>query len=123
METIVSGRQFEIDATLRSYVEEKVARLAIDYGKLTTARVVLSEERGRHVVEGHVFGKHVTLNATGRSHVAAEAIDDVFEKLARQLRKHIDRMHEHRAVPLSEAEARDQEKAAAKGAATPEASE
>jgi len=118
MEIIVSGRQFEVEETLRTYVEGKVERLAAEYSKLTTARLVLSEERGRHIVDGHVSGKHITLNATGRSHVAAEAIDEVFEKLERQLRKHMDRLHQHRAIPLSEAELRDQEAAAAKSASS-----
>jgi putative sigma-54 modulation protein len=117
METIVSGRQFEVDGALRDYVEEKVAGLAAEYNKLTTARVVLSEERGRHIVEGHVSGKHITLNATGRSHVPAEAVDEVFQKLERQLRKHVDRLHDHRTIPLNEAEMRDLEEAAAKAAA------
>jgi putative sigma-54 modulation protein len=114
MEIIVSGRQFEVEATLRAYVEEKVEKLATEYNKLTTARLVLSEERGRHIVEGHISGKHITLNATGRSHVVAEAIDEVFDKLERQLRKHVDRLHEHRSIPLSEAELRDLEAEAAK---------
>jgi putative sigma-54 modulation protein len=118
MEIIVSGRQFEVEETLRAYVEEKVGKLATEYNKLTTARLVLSEERGRHIVEGHVSGKHLTLNATGRSHVAAEAIEEVFEKLERQLRKHVDRLHEHRSIPLSEAELRDLEAAAAKADAS-----
>jgi len=117
MEIIVSGRQFEVEGTLRAYVEEKVAQLAADYNKLTTARLVLSEERGRHIVEGHVSGKHLTLNATGRSHVTVEAIDEAFEKLERQLRKHVDRLHEHRTIPLNEAEMRDLETAAAKATA------
>lgn len=118
MEIIVSGRQFEVEETLRAFVEEKVAELAAEYNKLTTARLVLSEERGRHIVEGHIYGKHLTLNATGRSHLPAEAIDEVFEKLERQLRKHVDRLHEHRTIPLCEAELRDLEAAAAKSAAT-----
>ncbi len=117
MEIIVSGRQFEVDGTLRAYVEAKASPLAAEYNKLTTARLVLSEERGRHIVEGHVSGKHISLNATGRSHVTTEAIDEAFEKLERQLRRHVDRLHEHRTIPLSEAELRDLEAAAAKSAA------
>jgi putative sigma-54 modulation protein len=116
MEIIVSGRQFEVDAALRGYVEEKVAQLSADYNKLTTARLVLSEERGRHIIEGHVSGKHLSLNATGRSHATTEAIEEVFDKLERQLRKHVDRLHEHRTIPLNEAELRDLEAAAAKSA-------
>jgi putative sigma-54 modulation protein len=104
MEIIVSGRQFDVDSALRTYAEEKLARLASEYSKLTSARVVMSEERGRHIVEGHVYGKHMTLNAKGRSHVMHEAIDEAVDKLERQLRKRVDRIHDHRSLPLNEAE-------------------
>ena len=104
MEIIVSGRQFDVDSALRAYVEQKLSLLPTEYGKLTSARVVMSEERGRHIVEGHIYGKHMTLNAKGRSHVVHEAMDEAFEKLERQLRKHVERIHDHRALPLNEAE-------------------
>lgn len=104
MEIIVSGRQVDVDSTLRAYVEEKLRQLTTDYGKLTSARVVMSEERGRHVVEGHLYGKHIDLNATGRSHVVHEAIDEAFDRLQRQLRKRLERIHDHRALPMDQAE-------------------
>jgi len=104
MEIIVSGRQVDVDSALRAYVERKLALLPTEYGKLTSARVVMSEERGRHIVEGLIYGKNMTLNAKGRSHVVHEAIDEVFEKLERQLRKRVERIHDHRALPLNEAE-------------------
>jgi ribosomal subunit interface protein len=104
MEIIVSGRQFDVDNALRTYVEQKLAQIASEYGKLTSARVVMSEERGRHIVDGHVYGKHMTLNAKGRSHVVHEAIDEAFDKLERQLRKRVERIHDHRSLPLNEAE-------------------
>lgn len=107
MEIIVSGRQFEVDAALRAYAEEKVTQLALEYRKLTSARLVLSEERGRHIAEGHVSGKHMSLNASARVQVPREAIDEVVEKLERQLRKHVDRIRDHRAMPLSEAELKE----------------
>ena len=111
MEIIVSGRQFDVDEALRAFAEEKVMKLAEEYSKLTSAHLVLSEERGRHIVDGHVYGKHLTLNATGRSHLPAEAIEDVVEKLERQLRRHVDRMHAHRGIPLGEAERLELEEA------------
>lgn len=105
MEIIISGRQFEVDAALRDYAEEKVQQLTREYSKLTSARLVLSEERGRYVAEGHLAGKNMTLNATARGDsLPRVAIDEVVEKLERQLLKRVDRIRDHRAIPLSEAE-------------------
>ncbi|NLF16104.1 MAG: ribosome-associated translation inhibitor RaiA [Lentisphaerae bacterium] len=108
MEIIISGRQFEVDAALRDYAEEKVQQLTREYSKLTSARLVLSEERGRCVAEGHLAGKNMTLNATARGDsLPRMAIDEVVEKLERQLLKRVERIRDHRAMPLSEAELRE----------------
>lgn len=110
MEIIISGRQFEVDTALRDYAEEKVQQLTREYSKLTSARLVLSEERGRCVAEGHLAGKNMTLNASARGEsLPRVAIDAVVEKLERQLLKRVERIRDHRAIPLSEAERRDAE--------------
>ena len=63
MEVILSARHFDVSEELKEYVGMKVGRLGEEYGKLTTARVVLSLERNWQVAEGHVNGKHLDLEA------------------------------------------------------------
>ncbi|MBN2451370.1 MAG: ribosome-associated translation inhibitor RaiA [Lentisphaeria bacterium] len=104
METIVSGRHFEVDGSLREYAVAKFNRFEEEYGKLTSARLVVSEERGRCIAEGHILGKNMTLNASGRTDAPQTSIDVVFEKLERQLRKRLERIQEHRGPSLSQAE-------------------
>jgi len=96
MEVIISGRHLDIDDTLREYIQEKLARLGDEYPKLTTARVVLEFERSWRVVEAHVHGKHLNLDATAKTRDFVASVDGVFDKLERQLRKHLERIQEHR---------------------------
>ncbi|MBT3378863.1 MAG: ribosome-associated translation inhibitor RaiA [Lentisphaerae bacterium] len=96
MEVIISGRHLDIDDALREYIQEKLARLEDEYPKLTTARVVLEFERSWRVVEAHIHGKHLTLDATAKSRDFAASVDSVIDKLERQLRKHLERIQEHR---------------------------
>jgi len=96
MELIISGRHLDIDDALREYIQEKLAPLGDEHPKLTTARVVLEFERSWRVVEAHVHGKHLSLDATAKTRDFVASVDGVFDKLERQLRKHLERVQEHR---------------------------
>jgi putative sigma-54 modulation protein len=103
MELIISGRHVEVDDELKGYAEGKLQKLALEYPKLTSARVVLSTERNWQIAEAHVNGKHLTLNASKRTQDMAVSIDGVVDKLERQLRKYLERIQEHRGgKPLPE---------------------
>jgi len=97
MEVIVSARHFELGDELRSYAEAKVTELAREHPKLTTARVVLEFQRNWHLSEIHLNGKHLDLIASARTDDMYTSIDATAEKLERQLRKHFDKIQDHRA--------------------------
>lgn len=102
MEIITSARHFDVSDELREYVEHKVNKLGEEYGKLTTARIVLSMERNWQVAEGHVTGKHLTVEGRASTSDMYASVDEMFDKLERQVRKHLEKMQEHRkALPMS----------------------
>jgi len=96
MEVIISGRHLDVDDGLRELIQEKLAHLKEEYPKLTTARVVLEFERSWRVVEAHVHGKQLSLDATAKTRDFVASIESVVDKLERQLRKHVERIQEHR---------------------------
>ena len=96
MEIIISGRHFEVDSGLKAYTEDRMQKLAEEYGKLTTARVVFHMERSWHVAEAHVNGKHLNLDARVQSRDMTVSVDGVFDKLEKQLRRHLEKMQMHR---------------------------
>lgn len=96
MEVIVSARHFDVDESIKEYVFEKMNKLSEEYAKLTTSRVVLSLERNWQVAEGHVTGKHLDIEARSSTTDMYASIDEMFDKLERQLRRHLSKMREHR---------------------------
>jgi putative sigma-54 modulation protein len=96
MEVIVSARHFELGEDLRSFAEAKVTELANEYPKLTTARVVMEVQRNWHMAEIHLNGKHIDLIATARTEDMYASLDAANDKLEKQLRKHIEKMQNHR---------------------------
>jgi putative sigma-54 modulation protein len=102
MEVIVSARHFELGQELRSYAEAKVTELACEYTKLTTARVVMEVQRNWHLAEIHLNGKHIDLIATAQTEDMYTSLDAANDKLEKQLRKHIEKMQNHRTKETHE---------------------
>ena len=96
MEIIVSARHFEVGDDLRKHAETKVMELAGEHTKLTTARVVLDVQRNWHEAEIHLNGKHLDLVATARTNDMYASLDGAVEKLGKQLRRHIEKVQDHR---------------------------
>ena len=104
MEIIVSGRHFEVSDDLKKYAEDRLRKLGEEYPKVTTARLVFHMERSWHIAEAHVTGKHIELEAKAQTQDMYTSTDEAFAKIEKQLRKHLERMHEHKgAAHLGEA--------------------
>ncbi len=101
MEIIVSARHMELSDELREYAEGKFAPLAEEYSKLTNLRLVLETERCWHKAEGHLTGKHIDMEAKAETQDMYVSIDEVYEKLHKQLRKKLDKtINNHRKSQL-----------------------
>ncbi|MBT3285987.1 MAG: ribosome-associated translation inhibitor RaiA [Victivallales bacterium] len=96
MEVIVSARHFELGDELRKHAETKVTELEVEHTKLTTARVVLEVQRNCHEAEVHLNGKHLDLVATSRTGDMYVSIDGAVDKLEKQLRRHLEKLQDHR---------------------------
>ena len=96
MNIIITCRHMDLTPNLKDYAEDKISRFNKYLTNITEASVTLSVEKYRHKAE-------VLLKANG-SHIQAESItgemyssiDDVVEKLARQVRKHKEKIVSHR---------------------------
>lgn len=98
MEIIISARHFHLGSGLKDYVEERIVRIAEECeAKLTTARVILSApEHGACHVEIHLNGKHIVINSHAEAKDTHSSIDMAIHKLEKQLRKHLEKIQEHR---------------------------
>lgn len=105
MEIIISGRHLPVSNELKAYAEEKLEKMAALFPKLTSARVVLGQEKAWQLVEITLNGKNLNLVATSRTEDMYISIDDAADKLRKQLHKFVEKIHDHRPHGEKEKEA------------------
>lgn len=96
MNIIVTGRQIEVTPVLRNYAEEKISKFERYLSNITEAIVTLSVQKYRHKAEVLLKANGVMIQAEGVTGEIYSAIDDVSEKLERQVKKFKEKMVSHR---------------------------
>ena len=88
MQVNISGQQLDVTQALRDSINDKLARLERHYDKITNVQVILSVEKLQQKIEAtlNIPGGEVVGNAVNEDMYAA--IDSLYEKLDRQLKKH-----------------------------------
>jgi len=97
MKYTITGKQIEVTAAIRDYVEEKIARLDKYTDEITSLKVNLK------MVE-HKFSAEVVVSVPRSERIVAAdkesdlyaAIDLVMDKIDRRLRKHKEKLKRHR---------------------------
>jgi putative sigma-54 modulation protein len=88
MNIIINCRQMDLTNNLREYAEDKISRFSKYLNNITEATVTLSVEKYRHKAEVHLKVNGSIIQAESITGEMYSSIDDVVEKLARQVRKH-----------------------------------
>ena len=88
MQVNISGHHVEVTPPLREYVEQKLKRLEGHFDKITNVQVIMSVEKLKQKIEAtlRIPGGEVVANAEHSDMYAA--IDDLTDKLDRQIKKH-----------------------------------
>jgi putative sigma-54 modulation protein len=94
MELQLTGKHMDIDAADREFAQKLADKLAADYGKLTSLRMVVASERGKMVAEAHLTGKHVNLNAGCTADKVGVALQGCVDKLDKQMRRYLERVQD-----------------------------
>ena len=95
----LSGRGVGVGATVRRRVEAKIAKFARVLPKITEARVVLAQERYRHLAEVTLQAKGTTLRSEATAGDFHAAVDLALESLDRQVRRRKDRITARKPRP------------------------
>jgi len=98
----VTGRHVDVTPALRDYALEKVQKLVHFFPRLTWGHVTMRIEGESHVVEILISApRGVTLVGEEAAGNMYAAIDLVLDKLGRQLKRHKEKMKDHRHdVPM-----------------------
>ena len=96
MQVNLTGHHVDVTAALRSYVEEKIARLERHFDHVTNVHVILSVEKLNQKAEAtvHIAGADVFAESVHEDMYAA--IDSLVDKLDRQVLKHKEKLKKHR---------------------------
>ena len=95
----VKGKNVEVTPSIRAYAERKLGKLEKHLAEQTQVEVELSEQRNPSIAESHVaeatiFTKGPTLRAREASPDMKASIDQLVEKLERQVKKYRERRRE-----------------------------
>jgi putative sigma-54 modulation protein len=92
----VKGNNVELAPSIREYAERKLAKLDKVLAEQTQVEVELSEQRNpsiaaSYVAEGTIFAKGTTLRAREASADMRASIDQLVDKLERQVKRYRER--------------------------------
>jgi putative sigma-54 modulation protein len=97
MRVIVKGKNFEVTDALQRYAEKKIEKLQKYFHNIKEAVVTQSTQRNWHIVEVTLEADGILLRGEERSDNMYASIDQVVEKLEKQIKrfkgKLMDRVH------------------------------
>ena len=110
MQLSISGRHIDVTDPMRTYVTSKLTRLERHFDHITNVHVILSVDKLEQQAEAtmHLSGADIFAEATSEN--LYHAIDQLADKLDRQIVKHKEKLTEkrpkhHKAVPLPDSTA------------------
>ena len=96
MNIIVTGRHIDITPALKAYAEKKIMRVNRYLSNISEALVTITVEKYRHKVEVLLKVNGVLIQAEAITGEVYASIDEVVEKLERQIKKYKEKLISHR---------------------------
>lgn len=104
MEVRITSRHTTLPKALRERTEELLSKLVKFDARVSVVEVIFDEEKNTKKIEGILhIDRSDPIVATGEGDEFTEALSQVNDRLARQLRKLHEQTKDHRAPPLTEA--------------------
>lgn len=111
MNITVTGRNIDVTPSLRQYAEEKIGKFERFLSHITEAVVTLSVQKYRHRAEVLIKANGVMLQAVGETEELYSSIDEVADKLDKQVKKLKNRQKTRRKADARTGKAESQEPA------------
>lgn len=118
MNIVVNGRNVEVTPALRAYAEDKIGKFERYLSNITEAVVTLSIQKYRHKAEVLIKANGNLIQAEGVTEELYSSIDEVAQKLERQIKKLKGKIQSHRKAEGKAKAAVSGEEALAEGGRT-----
>lgn len=96
MQIHFTGHKIEVTESLKRFTQEKLNKLERHFDKITTINVTFEVDKLRQIAEATVVITKAELHAKAESEDMYTAIDELVDKLDRQLLKHKHKIQDHR---------------------------
>lgn len=104
MQITTTFRHMESSDALKTYAEDKLAKVQKYIDEPIVAQVFMTVEKIRHSAEITITAKGITIKASEETNDMYAALDAVVDKIERQLRRYKERIKEHK--PGNDSDAR-----------------
>jgi ribosomal subunit interface protein len=84
---VIHFREVEQDEPLREFIEKKAEALGNEFREASKIEISLSPNGAGFIANGHVTGKGTDIATHAEASELTPAVDSVFDKFERQLRK------------------------------------
>lgn len=98
MNIIITCRHMDLTQTLKDYAEGKIGKFSKYLNNISEASVTFSVEKYRHKTEVHLKVNGSLIQAESITEEMYSSIDEVVEKLAKQIKKYKEKMKSHRVI-------------------------
>jgi putative sigma-54 modulation protein len=93
----ITGRHVDVTDSMRDYAEKRLSKLMGEFSRVDRVHVILDVQKFRHIAEVIVhMRRQVRVEAKAESESMYASIDDVVDKVEKQLRRTLDKRHEHK---------------------------
>jgi len=93
----ITGRHVDVSDSMRDYAQKRVAKLMDEFPHVDKVHVIMDIQKYVHMAEAIIHAsRHILVEAKAQSENMYASIDEVVDKVERQLRRTIDKRHGHK---------------------------
>jgi len=93
----ITGRNVEVSSSMRDYAGKRLDKLLAEFPRIDKMHMILDVQKFTHLAEVIVHAaRHIQLEAKASSENMYASIDEAVDKVESQLRKTLDKRHEHK---------------------------
>ncbi len=96
MQLNISGHHLDITEAIRNHSEEKLAKIKHHFDNVINVNMILEVEKDVQKAEATIHVSGADLFAKAESNDMYVSIDQLVNKLDAQIRKHKEKLHDHR---------------------------
>lgn len=96
MQINITARHLELTPAIADYLNKKVSRLERYFERLVWGQAILSIEKYRHIAEIVLHAGQTTLRAQEEDTNLYAAIDQMVDKIEKQILRYKDKLKKHR---------------------------